>query len=245
MFGIEGLTGLEVSMLVGVMFIGTIIQASAGLGLGLIALPVLLMVDDLFIPAPMTVAGFVLLAMTLLRDFSSVEWSGLKKIAPTMLIGCVVGGQVLSYLPQQMVGLFFGGIILFAVALCFGGFQVKKSPLAYITSGFLCGFMATVAAIGGPPVALLYQNDEGPVIRGTLSAIFLTVVAMSLITLYSVGKFGMLELQASAILIPGVVVGFIMSRFSSKWLDKGKSRMAVLVISGASAVVLIAKSIEI
>ncbi|XPV76359.1 MAG: sulfite exporter TauE/SafE family protein [Desulfovibrio sp.] len=245
MFGIEGITAIEAAMIFGVMFIGTVIQASAGLGLGLIALPVLLMVDDVFIPAPLAVSGIVLLSMTLWRDFSSVEWSGLKKIALPMALGCFVGGQVLALLPQHLVGLFFGGIILLAVAISFGGLTINKSPLAYGIGGFLGGFMATVAAIGGPPIALLYQHDKGPVIRGTLSAIFMAVIMMSLVSLYFVGKFGVPELKAAGILVPGVITGFIISKFSAKWLDKGKSRMAVLLISGLSAIVLIAKSVQI
>ena len=65
------------------------------------------------------------------------------------------------------------------------------------------GFASTVSSVGGPPMAVVYANEAGPVIRGTLSFIFVIGGAMSLAALIAVGSFGRDEALASG---PRVVI---------------------------------------
>ena len=62
--------------------------------------------------------------------------------------------------------------------------------------------------------------------------------------LHLAGRFGMNELRLGLVLIPGVVAGYMLAGLLARFLDRGYSRMAVLVISTLSALVLIIKSIE-
>ena len=92
-----------------------------------------------------------------------------------------------------------------------------------------------------PPMALLYQREAGPKIRGTLAAYFTVGVTLSLIGLSTVGRFGMREVVLSLQLVPGVLVGYFLSRGAARRLDRGYIRKAVLVLSAAAAVGVIVR----
>jgi uncharacterized membrane protein YfcA len=57
------------------------------------------------------------------------------------------------------------------------------------------------------------------------------------------GRFELKELQLGFCLIPGFLIGYFLAAPIARILDRGYSRIAVLIISTVSAIVLIAKSI--
>ena len=88
-------------------------------------------------------------------------------------------------------------------------------------------------------MALLYQHESGSRIRGTLSAYFVIGVSMSLVGLHFVGMFGVSELLLSLSLLPGVLVGYWVSRHTAAYLDRGYVRTGVLLVSAASALAVL------
>ena len=57
------------------------------------------------------------------------------------------------------------------------------------------------------------------------------------------GYFGMFELKLSLILIPGILTGYIFSRYTAKILDRGFIRPAILSFSLLSGILLIVKTL--
>jgi uncharacterized membrane protein YfcA len=103
--------------------------------------------------------------------------------------------------------------------------------------------MGTAVSIGGPPVALLYQHETGARIRGTLSAYFLIGVSLSLVGLHLIGRFGRPEILIALSLVPGILLGFVLSRRLVHVLDRGYVRRAVLLVSAASALAVLLRSL--
>ena len=60
--------------------------------------------------------------------------------------------------------------------------------------------------------------------------------------LHLAGRFGRSEVILALQLLPGVLAGYWLSPYLAHWLDRGHTRHAVLVLSIASALALIAKS---
>jgi uncharacterized membrane protein YfcA len=85
---------------------------------------------------------------------------------------------------------------------------------------------------------MMYQHESGPRIRGTISAIFTIGTTISLAALWWVGRFGAVELTLGLSLLPGVLAGFVLSRYTARRLDRAHIRPAVLAISAFSAVVV-------
>ena len=99
-------------------------------------------------------------------------------------------------------------------------------------------------AIGGPPVALLYQHEKGARIRSTLSAFFLLGSFVSAASLAAAGHLGGHEVRSALVLVPFLLFGFVLSGPVRKHVDGGgRIRFLVLAFAGASALVLIARSV--
>jgi uncharacterized membrane protein YfcA len=103
--------------------------------------------------------------------------------------------------------------------------------------------MGTTCSVGGPPVALVYQHDTGSRIRGTLSGYFVCGSGISMAALWWIGRFGATEIMTALTLLPGLAVGFVLSHPMRRWLDRGHTKAAVLLIAGLAAVALLVRSV--
>jgi uncharacterized membrane protein YfcA len=97
--------------------------------------------------------------------------------------------------------------------------------------------------MGGPPIAMVYQNEPGAKLRGTLAAYFTVGATMSLVALAVIGRFARWELVQALALLPGMLLGFFLSAPVSTWLERGRLRVAVLAVSAASGVALMLRAL--
>jgi hypothetical protein len=100
-----------------------------------------------------------------------------------------------------------------------------------------------VAAIGGPPIALVYQHASGPTLRATMALYFMLGTVLSIVALWLAGTFGHHELVLSAVLLPGTVVGFVASGPARRLVDGGRVRGLVLAAASLSALVLLGSAL--
>lgn len=222
---------------------GAVLQGSIGFGLGLLAVPLLLLIDARLVPAPLLLASGVLTILLTHRERHGVITRDLGWSLGGRFLGTLPALAVLTLVPADRLGLAFGALVLLGVTLSIGGWHLPPAPRVLLGAGALSGFMATIAAIGGPPMALVYQHESGPRIRGTLSAYFVVGVAISLTGLAAIGRFGWTEVVLAVLLLPGILAGFLVSRHTARQLDRGYMRPAVLIVSAASAVAVIAKQL--
>jgi hypothetical protein len=66
---------------------------------------------------------------------------------------------------------------------------------------------------------------------------------LSLTALSLAGHFGKHELLLAAILLPGVLVGFLLSHFTAPLLDAKTTRPAVLAVSCLAGLVVLGRAI--
>jgi uncharacterized membrane protein YfcA len=92
-------------------------------------------------------------------------------------------------------------------------------------------------------MAIVYQNAAGPRIRGTLSAFFVIGSVMSLTALFLVGRLGLPELRVAFLILPGLLVGYLLSRHMAVVLDRGYTRPAVLCFSAIGGALLVLREL--
>ena len=230
---------IVVGLVTGVMAVSAILQGAVGFGLGLIAIPFLIYLDLRFVPGPLLVAALTLHMLVLQRDRSGADRSGLAMLLSGRVVGTIPAALLLARLPLESTRILLA-IVLLAGAIMgvlhSGGHPTR--PILF-GAGAVSGFMATAAGLGGPPVALVYQHESGLRLRGTLAAYFIVGTVLSLISLAWVGRFGTEEIRLSVLLIPGTVIGYFLSRPAAAYLDAGRTRAAVLVVSVLAAVTVI------
>jgi uncharacterized membrane protein YfcA len=230
-------------MAFGISAVGAVLQGSVGFGLGLIGVPLLVLIDPVFVPGPLLLAAFLLNLLMSYREHASIDFKGVKWAIPGRFLGAAGGAGVLSVIPRDQISMLFGTMVLLAVAISLAGLDLPPHPRNVLIAGTFSGFMGTTSAIGGPPVALVFQKQKGPRIRSTLSVIFAAGTVISMISLALIGRFGGREMLAAVFLFPGVVLGFFISRRTSKILDRGSIRMAVLAVSAFTGIFVILRNL--
>lgn len=222
-----------------IILTGSILQGSIGFGLGPIAVPFLVLLNPAFIPGPLLLAALVLTLLLTHREKNHIHLYGVIWAVPGRIFGTIMGALLLLLLPRENLSLLFGGMVLLAVLILISGIRPKLTPGTILTGAILSGLMGTTAAIGGAPIGLIYQDQKGPQIRGTLSAIFALGTIISITSLICIHQFGVEELKMALILLPGIIFGFFLSRYTVPLLDRGLTRPAILFVSGVAGTAVI------
>ncbi|WP_436496606.1 sulfite exporter TauE/SafE family protein [Actinokineospora sp. HUAS TT18] len=226
-----------------IMMIGAAVQGTIGFGLNLIAGPILALIDPMLVPVPVLFAGTALAAMMMVRERGAVSWSGVGWAMLGRLPGNLLGVLALAMLPASGFNLVIGLSVVVCVVLSVITWNPQPTRPALVVAGTASGAFGTIASIGGPPIALVYQNQTGPTIRSTLSAFFLLASISSLITLAATGHVEQRHLTAAAFLVPFLFAGMLISGPLRKHVEGPRLRVGVLAVATASALLLIGRSL--
>lgn len=211
--------------------------------MGLFSVPILLLIEPQFVPGPLLFASIGLTVLLTHRERRGVRVADLKWALSGRVLGIAMAATALLVVPAPRLAILFGTLVLVAVGLSATGLHVPIRPGTLFSAGILSGFMGTTVSIGGPPMALLYQRQSGPQVRGTLSAYFVIGVSLSLIGLHLVGRFGMDEFLLALALLPGIGLGFLLSRHTAAALDVGSLRRPILIVSAVSAMIVLVRAL--
>ncbi|HEX4815232.1 MAG TPA: TSUP family transporter [Nonomuraea sp.] len=222
---------------------GAVVQGGVGFGLGLVAAPVLTMVEPGLMPGAIQVVNMTLPLFTLAVEWRRVDWRGLGFAVLGRIPGSVIGALVVVYISVSARGILVAVMVLAAVALTARALSVPRNGVTITSAGFVSGITGTATGIGGPPVALVYQTAKGPQIRATLAMFFFLSAAQSLVVLAVVDQLPAQALATGAALIVPMALGFLVSGPLRRYLDGGRVRAAVLAVAAASALALIAQNV--
>ncbi len=221
--------------------VGALVQGTVGFGLALIAAPVMILVEPALVPAGMLVVSGVMPWTTLAQEWREVDWGGLGWTMPGRVVGTVAGVWLVGALSQDGISVAVALFVLLSVAASLSGWHVRITRPRLLVAGTLGGIGGTATAIGGPPLAVLYQHQRGPTVRATLAAFFAIGQILSLSSLLLAGVVDPRSVGTGAVLVPALFVGVWAARRLRGHLDAGRTRPAVLLVSGASAVVLLVR----
>jgi uncharacterized membrane protein YfcA len=217
-----------------VMGVGACVQGAVGFGSNIVAAPLLVLIDPLFVPGPISVASFVLNLLIIRRREGAAD-PAIRWAMYGLVPGTIAAGLTLTVLPARGLSLLFAAIVFAAVALTMSGLHIRRRPGTLAGAGVASGFMGTISGIGGPPIALAYQDADGPTLRATLPRYFLVSGTAGLVVLAAVGRLGAEEWRAAAVLLPGTLAGFAASRNLGRHLDRRTARPFVLALSAIAA----------
>ena len=230
----------EILTVVLTVLFGATLQGSVGFGMGLIASPILILIDPRFVPGPILLSTTVLTVLLVYRERTAIDFHGIQWAMVGRLVGTVLASAILLVVSADQLVLLIGVFILSAVGMSLSGFRFDPIRPVLVVAGMLSGLLGTVASVGGPPMALVYQHAAGARIRSTMSGFFLLGTILSLGALWYVGRFGAYEIQLTLVMLPSVLTGFVLSKWTAVYVDRGYVRPAVLsVAAGAGLLVII------
>jgi uncharacterized protein len=219
--------------------IGAVIQGSIGFGYALVAVPVLVLLLPWSVPVTPLLLALPMTVLMSAREWHSIDFGGFFLITAGRLLGTVAGVALLVFVPGGALSTLTGLLILAAALASFlkPSFEVRNDTR--LAGGIASGIVGTVAALGGTPLALVYQDRSGPELRSTLSISFVVGIAMSLIGLGLAGKVEERHLVLALELMPGLLIGLWASRWVVKRLNERWLRPAVLIFAAVAGVVIV------
>lgn len=226
-----------------VVLVGALVQGAVGYGMALVSAPLLALVDPRLVPVPLILLTSVHAVLAVIRDGRHADWSGIGWAMLGRLPGTGLGVLAVVALSQWVFSLVVGLSVLACVALSLLSWRPRPRPGSLLLAGLASGAGGTAASIGGPPIALLYQNAAGPRVRGTIGGYFVLGSVTSIAALAAAGQVTAESLTSTALLTPFLLVGFALSGPVHRFLDSGWTRRAVLAVAAASAVLLIGRAL--
>lgn len=232
----------EALLAVAIVALGTAIQASIGFGLAMISAPLLMLIEPALVPGAMIGIAFLLSFWTTWNDRHGIDRKVLKAAVAGRLFGTPPAALLVGTASAATFDLVFGVLVLLAIGISLWHSNIRPTPKAVFFATIAAGFMGTISGIGGPPQALVYQNASGPELRGNLSVMFMIGTSISLAALVVMGRFGLVDILYTAILMLGVVIGMLCRHPLQQRLDRTAARPWLLGLCALSAFAVLARA---
>lgn len=165
--------------------VGAAMQRISGMGVGLIAAPVLSLllgpVDGVLLVNLLAVINAATNTWGMRAD---VDWQKFAPIALAMVLGVVPGAWVVASAPTDVLLILVGALLLLALSIVTLGKRYVprvEGVLPAAVSGAVGGFMNTLAGVAGPAITVYAEAARWPqkVYAATLQPIFLVGGSLS------------------------------------------------------------------
>lgn len=237
------LSWIEIVVAFTAVVVGATVQGSIGFGMNLVAVPVLALLSPSLLPATLVLAGLPVSLLMVRREHHAIDWRGLSWILAGRIPGSLLGAWVVSVASPETLSVVIGVAVTAAAVASGRPARFEVTPRTSAAAGFASGTMGTAAAIGGPPLALLYQRHHGPVLRSTLAAAFLLGTCFSILVLSLGHEVAGRHVEVALVLTPAIAIGIAISSRVTAALDARWLRPAVLVFAVVTGVAAILRGI--
>lgn len=236
-------TGLEIVLVIGVTALGALVQGCVGIGIGLVAGPVLVAIDPAFVPGPLLLIGQVVGIRHLVAEREHIDRVALKRVFLGVPVGLAVGLSILLMIDARVLSIVVGAATALAAAAILAGLKVDRTPTVEVGAGGLMAFASITAALPGPPLVAVFSDMKPATMRGTASASILSVAIISGVSLAIAGRFSREEIDLLTLMAPGAFLGLLVARWLRPLLDRTWFRTAVLVIACAGGTALVIRQV--
>lgn len=235
-----------ITLLLAVLIIAsaTVVQYGVGVGFGLLAGPLLALLNIDFVPVPVLILTFITSVSAAYSELSLVHVDQLKFCVSGRVLGSILAAMLLGFMPdEKSFMLVFGLVVGFMVLVSVGGLKIPFNLTTIGIAGFISGITATFTSVGGPPMAAVFQNQKARDARPTLQVFFAMGSLASFMVLAFVGYVKMTDFLIAFILLPGTIMGFLLAPKLRPFFDKN-FRPWILGIATVSSVLLIQRGLS-
>ncbi|TDT34222.1 hypothetical protein CLV29_1878 [Naumannella halotolerans] len=232
-----------------VVILGAALQRVAGMGMGLVAAPMLTLLLGPLVGVTMSNSVAVVAAtLVMLATHQHVDWRRWLQMAPLLLIGTAAGTLAVDRISIAWLDVLVGLSVLLAL---FVSFLMARTatvrggrPLA-MGAGFAAGFMNTTSGVAAPALTAygLAIKWEQRSFAATLQPTFLVANVASLVAKAGTGAVPLTSLPAwwaTLILLAAVPVGVFIGRVLHSRTPVAVARglgVAIALIGGVVAAV--------
>ena len=223
--------------------VGGGVQATLGIGAGLVAGPALTVIEPELLPGPMLAMAMVVNVRNAVADRQSTHVLAWKRALLGAPLGLGLGAVVLSFTNVKTLSLLVSFFVLGAVALQLSGLKPPSGTISDYIAGTATAFSSTVAALPGPMFVVFHGHRPPGTIRGTLASFMLLVTPAILLFLAIDGRFGFRQFALAVALAPGMFLGLLLGKALRPRISVDRFRVIILSVASLSAVAVIIRTI--
>ena len=225
--------------------VGSTVFSALGFGIGMVAIPILLLAFDAQTAVVMLNTVEVPLSVLMVwQNRHHLERGEMLPIAVAGLLGALVGAFVLAASAERPLRISI--IVMIVVLTVVTAFNLRAGmPMPRFLGpgiGFVVGLMLTALGVGGPLLALymITRQWRRDTIRGSMSLLFLFVMPAAMAGYAVNGLYDADRLTLTAATLAPVLAGFFLGSRIARSMNERVFRLAAIgVVMATSAVVLV------
>ena len=237
------MTPISWAIALAVTFLAAAIQGVVGLGFAMISVPILAIIDPSLAPVPQLLITLPLTLSMAWRERGHLALGGVGWVVAGRLPGAAIGVLLLAVATQTTLEVVIAVLVLVAAAIIASGLHVARTPGTQFGAGLFSGVSGLVASIGGPPLALLYTREEGPVVRSNLAAVFVIGLLITITARIVSHNMTWDDARTALILFPALAAGYMASIAMKDMVSQTALRTAILVLSLLGALGLLVRAV--
>lgn len=229
------MSGTQLVLAMGCIVLGAAVQATIGFGSSLVSIPLLLLINPVLVPGPAVVASMTVNLIGMRDGAKDADWKGIRWSSLGLVPGTLIAAWALSIFSGTALAALSALGVLTAVGVSALGLRPRGHRRVLLAAGLFSGYLNTTAGVGGPPMALAYQDAPAKVLRSTLPAVFAAATVLTIAILMQTGHLDTPDWRIGLILAPGGAIGYALAQLWVNRVHGEGLRVAVLVVSAASA----------
>jgi uncharacterized membrane protein YfcA len=216
-----------------VITLACFVQAVAGFGLPMVAMPILAALFGIRTAVPlMAIIIFSLQLIMIARYRAALNIRTVSRISFAAVLGIPIGVLFLSRIPETITVTILGIILVLYALYSLFRFRLPqlKSPNWSYFFGFLGGMGGGAYNMAAPPMILYAdtQRWEPRLFKGNLQGYFLIIGIVAIITHSLSGNITGEVLQMSLIALPSVLLGAVAGFYLDRFINADVFRKIVL-----------------
>lgn len=235
----------------GIILIGSCLQRVAGMGMGLLAGPVLSLalgpVEGIMVVNVLAVVNALLIMGTVWRD---INWTRAAMMCSVLILGTLPGALLVRQAPVELLHIIVGGLLLLALgATVFGAriLPVATGRAPVFAAGIAGGFMNTVAGLAGSAITVYARASrwEQREYAATLQPIFALAATLSVVvkTLMGAGNPADSNPWYWVAGLAGILLGIAAGGLVSRVVSKSTVRTIALIAAAAGGVSVLVRGL--
>ena len=246
MFNILGyFSSLDFYLIVLILIIfGAITQSAIGIGFGIPA-GILVLLEPSMVPSCIILMGSFLALSNAMLSYKDIIKVDLIYSYTGRVIGSILAMPLIFLtLGTDYYLIIFGVLLLIATYLSAKKWNIVATKKNITIAGTASGLMGTLTGIGGPPMAIVYQNSSAKKVVATLNMFFGIGALFSVLLFIYYDLINLPEVMKSIYLAPGLIIGTYVGRrkIIREFVNRNLKNL-IIVVCFISAVVIILDAI--
>ena len=228
------MTTTQMVLVLIIIFATSVVQAVAGFGFALLAVPLMVVVIDL--QSAVIISSFVGTLSNRLQSWqlrNNIDRKLTKRFLLATVIGAPAGLLLFIYANQSALKIVLGLSILFGVFVLSRGLELQhvSSWLDWVM-GVLSGVLLMATSTNGPPLVFVLQarRIDPATFRATLNMVFLVSGTFGLVMFGLAGEIFRSDINVAAFAIPAMVIGVSTGVVIRKYVQQELFKKIVLFL---------------